>query len=52
MNWWEEMALNIVLGVVHSVVRNPAKRAALRGILLSLADDIYTTYELTPAAHD
>ncbi len=52
MNWWEEMALYVVLGVVRAVVKNPAKRAALRGILLSLADDIYTTYELTPPAHD
>lgn len=47
MNWWEEMALHVVLGVVSAVVKNPAKKAALQQILLHLADTIYATYGMT-----
>lgn len=52
MQWFEQMAISIVLGILHQVVKNPAKQAELRGVLLTLADDIYTSYAIAPPAHN
>lgn len=50
LNWWEEMAMNVVLGIVSGVVKNPAKKASLEAILLHIADTIYVTYGIVPAS--
>lgn len=52
LSWFEHMGIMIVLNLAESVVKNPAKAAGLKGILLSLADNIYSSYQLTPPAHD
>jgi len=52
MNWYEEMIISMGLGVLHQVVKNPAKLAALRALLLGFADDIYASYGITPPQHN
>lgn len=52
MTWLEEMGINLVLSLLHQFVKNPAKQVAMRGLMLSLADDIYVSYMITPPAHD
>ncbi len=51
-NWWEELAINLVLGLVHGLVKNPSKQSTFRSILLHLADSIDIAYGLTPPTHD
>lgn len=51
MNWYEEMIFSMALGVLHQVIKNPAKQAALKTLLLGFADDVYGSYGLTPPAH-
>lgn len=48
MNPLEQFAVTIVLGVLNTVVKNPAHKAALQNQLLGVADDIYLTYGMTP----
>lgn len=52
MNFLEQLAINVILGVLQQVIKNPAKKAEMRAILLGLADDIDISYGLTPPAHD
>lgn len=48
MNPLEQFAFTIVLGVLQTVVKNPAHAAMLKTQLTGLADDIYTSYGMTP----
>ena len=48
MNFLEHFAINMVLGLLQLVIKNPAKRAELQNVLLGLADDIYTAYGIAP----
>lgn len=48
MNPLEQFAITIVLGVLNTVIKNPAHKAALQSQLLGVADDIYETYGVTP----
>ena len=40
-----------MLSLLQQGNKNTAKKAALQGILMSLADDIYISYGITPPAH-
>ena len=51
ITWIEELAFHLLFGVLQTVVKNPAKRDALKSNLLSIADDVYVAYGLTPPAH-
>lgn len=51
MSWLEEMAISIILGALHQFVKNPAKQAAMRTLLLGVADDIYVSYQVVPPTH-
>jgi hypothetical protein len=51
LTFMEEIGINIVLSLLHQFVKNKAKAAAMQGLLMSLADDIYTSYGVTPPAH-
>lgn len=51
MDWFEQMAITVVLGILQQIVKNPAKQAAMRSLLLSLADTIDETYGLVPPTH-
>jgi hypothetical protein len=51
MSWIEEMAVSILLGVLHQVVKNPAKAAAVKAAMLGLADEIYASFGVTPPTH-
>jgi hypothetical protein len=44
----EDMVIELVIGIVRAVVKNPAKAKALQTVLTTLANDIYTAYGLTP----
>lgn len=48
LNPLESFAINMVLGVLQSVIKNPAHSAALENQLVGVANDIYMTYGLTP----
>lgn len=48
MNFVLDMAVHIVLGVLASFVKNPKRKEEVKQNLLSLADDIYMEYGLTP----
>lgn len=48
LNQLEQFAFMIILGVLNSVVKNPAHKAAMQTGLLTLAADIQTSYGLTP----
>lgn len=52
MNFLEQLAINVILGVLQQVIKNPAKKAELKSVLLGLADDIDISYGLTPPTHD
>lgn len=41
---WEQFILHAVLGLLHAVVKNPAKKAALEHQFLLIADSIYEEY--------
>jgi hypothetical protein len=47
----EELGINLVLALIQTVVKNPAKAAAVRAQLLDVADSIDTAYGLTPPTH-
>lgn len=51
MEWFEHFIIMSFLGIIHQVVKNPAKAAALQHILLGAADDIYSSYGVTPPTH-
>lgn len=51
MNWWEQMMITVVLGILHSAIKNPATLASLRTLLLGLADEIDASYGIAPPAH-
>jgi hypothetical protein len=46
MNQLESFAITMVLGILQTVVKNPAHKAALETQLIGVADLIYTTYGL------
>lgn len=48
LNQLEQFAFMIILGVLNSVVKNPAHKAAMQTSLLTLAADIQEEYGLTP----
>lgn len=50
MNWLEQFAITIVLGILQQVIKNPAKKAELENVLVGLATDIFVSYGLTPPA--
>jgi hypothetical protein len=52
LSWLEQLAISVLLGVLHQVVKNPVKAAVVKVHLLGLADDIYVSYGLVPPAHD
>jgi len=41
---WEEMVIHMVLGLLKSFVKNPAKADALQGVLLEVRDGINELY--------
>lgn len=49
VNPLEAMGITLVLGMLQSVVKNPAHKTLLQNQLLGVADDIYEAYGLTPA---
>lgn len=51
MDWFEQMAITTVLGILHQVIKNPGKMAAMKNLLLELADGIYESYAIVPPAH-
>lgn len=46
MNSLESFAITMVLGVLQTVIKNPAHKAALESQLVGIADQIYMTYGL------
>ena len=50
MSWLEQFAITIVLGILQQVVKNPAKKAELKDVLVGVANDIYASYGIPPAA--
>lgn len=52
MSWLEQFAVTIVLGILSQVIKDPAKKAELKSVLLGLANDIYAGYDLLPLALD
>jgi hypothetical protein len=51
LTWIEEFGIHLVLSLLQQGIKNSAKKAALQGLLMSLADDIYVSYGVTPPAH-
>ena len=47
MNFIIEFAINIILGLLQQVVKNPAKKAALQNDLIGVATSIAETYGYT-----
>ena len=41
---WEEFILNFTLGLVKTLIKNPAKAQSLKAHLLALRDDINALY--------
>lgn len=50
MNALEQFAITIILGVLQTVVKNPASKAALQAQLLGVATDIAASYGYTLTA--
>jgi hypothetical protein len=50
MNWLEQFAITIVLGILQQVIKDPTKKAALQTVLVGVANDIYASYGLVPPA--
>lgn len=50
MSWLEEMAISVLLGALQQFVKNPAKKEAMKKVLLDIAGEIYMEYGLTPPA--
>jgi hypothetical protein len=48
MSFLEQWAITMVLGILNSVVKNPAHKAALQNQLVGIANDIYASYGLVP----
>jgi SpoVK/Ycf46/Vps4 family AAA+-type ATPase len=44
LTWLEQMAISIMIGLIQSVIKNPAHREALRTIMLTIRDDINLAY--------
>lgn len=40
----EEFIITMVLGIIHTVIKNPAKAAELKTALLEVRDEINTLY--------
>lgn len=51
MDLFEQMVINMLLGILQQVVKNPAKKVALQVLLFHVADSIYETYAVTPPTH-
>lgn len=51
MNVLEQFAIQIVLGLVQLTIKNPGTAVKVKTQLLTLADDIYIAYGLTPPTH-
>ena len=51
MEFFEQMAITVVMGLLHQFIKNPAKQAQLRVALLELADSIYESYGIVPPQH-
>lgn len=47
MNWLEQFAVTIVLGILQQVIKDPATKAELQEQLLGIATDIAATYGYT-----
>jgi hypothetical protein len=47
MNFIIEFAINIILGLLQQVVKNPAKKVALQNDLIGVATSIAETYGYT-----
>jgi hypothetical protein len=41
---WETMVIHMMLGVLTTVIKNPAKKAELKNILLQVRDTINEIY--------
>ena len=50
INWWEEMVIQFVLGIVRGLIKNPTKASLLRATLLHVADEIYAVYGEPPVS--
>ena len=50
MNSLETFAITIILGVLGSVVKNPAHKAAVEGQLVGVATEILASYGYTVTA--
>lgn len=50
MNPLESFGITMVLGILQSVIKNPAHKAVLETQLVGVADQIYMTYGMVPPA--
>lgn len=50
MEFWFQMGITIVKGVLASLHVDLDKKATLKAVMLGLANDIYVLYGLTPPA--
>lgn len=51
MSMLEEMGIALILAALRTFVKNPAKKVAMQGHLLNLADEIQAEYAVgTPSA--
>jgi hypothetical protein len=48
MNWLEQFAITIVLGILQQVIKDPAKKVELQAVLLGVANNIYAEYGMVP----
>lgn len=47
MNTLESFAITILMGVLQSVIKNPAHKAAVEGQLVGISTEILTAYGYT-----
>lgn len=50
MNYLEQFAITILLGLIQTVIKNPATASAVKLQLVGVANDIYIAYGMTPPA--
>ena len=42
MNWWESMVVNMVAGILHGAVKNPATFKSVENVIVKIRDDAAT----------
>jgi hypothetical protein len=48
MDFWFQMGITILKGVLASLHVDLSKKALLQSVLLGVANDIYVLYDMTP----